>query len=270
MGSILYVFRPLKASVYHKVKYGRYYFSGHAGRYAGWQPDPVRESFSHVWSEVRIAIRRRGPSPDVDANRIWNMQLAAGFFDGLVVHPGEVVGFWQRVPAPRARNRFRPGPTLIRKSMTSDFGGGLCQISTALFKVFLRAGFQVIERHSHSIDAYGADRYFVLGQDAAVAYGYKDLVVRNTNAEAVQLRMQIDSEHPVVAVSIRSTDPLPFRSRLETHILEGLHLADRPGKAGWRVETIRRRFGPAIGGGEEGLIDYRMIDTYQPHSPLSD
>lgn len=262
MGSIRQILRPFKASLHHRTKYARYYLQGHASYYASTQ-DPSNTAFPHPWSKITIRIKLRNQGAEVDRNRISNMQLAASFFDGLIVNPDEIISFWRQVPAPRPHNQFKPGPTLIKGKLAFDYGGGLCQISTALFKVFIRSGFEIIERHSHSIDAYGLERYFVLGQDSAVAYGYKDLIVRNTSDVPIQLRIKIDEHHPIVEAGIYGQAAMPYSIRLETALVEVLKASDRKGKSGWRVETTRKYF---TGEDQMGRINYQRLDTYQPHN----
>ncbi|MEZ4702753.1 MAG: VanW family protein [Rhodothermales bacterium] len=253
------ILQDLKATAAHRLKYGRYALQGHRGKYAARQEAPG-DAFGHVWCDLEVVIRMRGNGPEVNASRIWNMKLAASYFDGLVVEPGQIVGFWERVPAPRRRNRFREGPAFIRNVVTRDVGGGLCQISTALYKLFLRAGFEVIERHNHSIDAYGAERYFILGQDATLSYGYKDLIARNDTGVPVQLRMAIDDANPVVRVSLHGRQPMPGHVSIETQIVDELPAVAGNTRPGWRVETVRTVERP----GDRRVLRY--VDVYRPHA----
>jgi len=253
--------RETKSSIYHQLKYGRFYIKGFAHHYATRQ-ETESTIFSHLWDEKRVSIRIRGRSAEENERRIWNMQLAANCFNGLIIEPGQVVGFWQRVPAPRLHNQFKQGPTLINGVVTNDVGGGLCQISTALYALFLWCGFEVIERHNHSIDAYGDDRYFILGQDATVAYGYKDLVVRNNSAMSLCLQVHIDTEDPGVLVRLLGSEPMPHTISIDTNILEKLPIQNGDTMPGWRVETVRKKTGLNNG---SATVDFRYTDTYRPH-----
>ena len=77
--------------------------------------------------------------------------------------------------------------------MLQDSGGGLCLIATNLYQLFLHAGCRILERHNHSIDAYGEEGFFALGEDAAIAYGTKDLAIRNSFPTPVLLRISLGS-----------------------------------------------------------------------------
>ena len=147
------------------------------------------------------------------------MQLAATQIDRLIIQPKQIFGFWNRVPRPIIKNGFRSGPMLVRGKLTHDVGGGLCQISTTLFNALLWANFEGLERYNHSIDAHGEKRFFNLGQDATVAYGYKDLIVRNLSDIPLLLRLEVFPKKAEVTASVWGTESIPFTVKIESKIL---------------------------------------------------
>lgn len=188
------------------------------------------------------------------------MQLAADKIDGLIIQPKQIFGFWNRVPRPIIKNGFRSGPMLVRGKLTNDVGGGLCQISTTLFNALLWANFEILERYNHSIDAHGEKRFFTLGQDATVAYGYKDLIVRNISQTPLLLRLQVFPEKAQVTASVWATEAIPFDVKVESKVLQQLTLPNG-GMSGWEVETKR------FMGNTKWEVNYKIIDIYQPHLP---
>ncbi len=91
-------------------------------------------------------------------------------------------------------------------SVTSDYGGGLCQISCLLYYLSLKVGLTILERHSHSFDIYTEDQRFTpLGSDAAVAYGLKDLRIRNTFSFPIQFHFDIHSNTITVSLCAPSS-----------------------------------------------------------------
>jgi vancomycin resistance protein VanW len=73
----------------------------------------------------------------------------------------------------------------------------LCQLSSIIYHTALRTGLDILERHPHSCDLYwGHDeqRYTPLGSDATVAYGYKDLRVRNPFSHPITLWVEIRTD----------------------------------------------------------------------------
>jgi hypothetical protein len=75
-------------------------------------------------------------------------------------------------------------------------GGGLCQLSNALYDVALRSGCAVIERHPHSRRIPGSAA--AAGRDATVAWNYVDLRIQSD--APLMLRVQLEKQHLTVAL----------------------------------------------------------------------
>lgn len=67
-------------------------------------------------------------------------------------------------------------------------GGGVCQVSTTLFRAFFFAGLPILERHAHS---YQVAYYKPPGLDAAVIQPYKDLKVLNDTPGALWIQASV-------------------------------------------------------------------------------
>jgi vancomycin resistance protein VanW len=75
-------------------------------------------------------------------------------------------------------------------------GGGLCQASGIIHHLSLLCGFDIIERYNHSKDLYTDEtRFCPLGSDATVAYGYRDLRIKNTSNSQIQIDLQVHDDH---------------------------------------------------------------------------
>ncbi|MTB52032.1 GrpB family protein [Lewinella sp. W8] len=164
----------------------------------------------------RISLRQAVmPSATLAAKR-HNFRLAIGRITPVRVRPGEVFSFWRAVGAPTRANGFREGRTIIDGKLQASFGGGLCQLSGLLYAVSLRAGLEVVERHNHSVDIYTeATRYAPLGADATVAYGYKDLRLRNNAAGLITFRFTLEDH----SISVHLDSEVPIRERTVTHVV---------------------------------------------------
>ncbi|MEM6401512.1 MAG: VanW family protein [Cyanobacteria bacterium P01_D01_bin.116] len=253
--------RSLKAYLQHLRKSSKNILCGYPFYYASKQNNSDISTYKYQWSSFITPIKKRSGLPNVNENRICNMQLAANKIDGLIIQPKQIFGFWNRVPRPIIKNGFRSGPMLVAGKLTQDVGGGLCQISTTLFNALLWSNFEVLERHNHSIDAHGDKRFFTLGQDATVAYGYKDLIVRNMNKTPLLLRLQVFPEKAEVKASVWGTEAIPFEVKIESNVLQELTLP-AGGMSGWEVETKRFM-------ANEEKINYQVVDIYKPHVPLA-
>jgi vancomycin resistance protein VanW len=119
------------------------------------------------------------------------LKLASQKLNCLDINPQKIFSFSARIGEPTKANGFREAPVFVRGQVLTDVGGGLCLIATNVFNTLLYAGCEILERHCHSIDAYGESRFYELGQDAAVANGYKDLIIRNHSQIPLQLRFEV-------------------------------------------------------------------------------
>jgi len=129
-----------------------------------------------------IVAEARGPlvSPDYSgraehqAGKIVNLRRACAALDGLLLAPGAVFSFWRHVGRPTRARGYVEGRMLQGGSLSPAVGGGLCQLSTALYEAALQANLTILERHAHSRIVPGPNAARV-GRDATVAWNYVDL-----------------------------------------------------------------------------------------------
>ncbi|MCM1981632.1 VanW family protein [Lyngbya confervoides] len=253
--------RQLKKSIYQAQKDWRLQQRLGPMRY-GQQHPAASEAFGHLWSRAQTPIKQRSPDPQVNAQRLHNMQLALQTLDGVVLHPQEWFGFWQQVPAPTLGNGFQAGPMLVRGQLTQAVGGGLCQVSTTIFQAMLWANLDILERHNHSIDAHGADRFFTLGQDATVAYGYKNLLARNPTITPLRLGIALSADGKQMTAEVWGQAPNPQQVQVKSEILREIAPQPPHSRNGWQVST--RRW-VCRGTPETWQLSYESLDTYHPH-----
>ena len=169
-------------------------------------------------------------------NKMHNLALVGSRIDGVTLHPGQLFSFWRLVGQPDEAHGFKIASNFIAGRVTFAEGGGICQLTSALYNAALLAGLDVLERHAHTIDAYGPNRYVPLGRDATVVYGYKDLVFSNATAVAMTLRIAIGPQ----SVEAAFCAPRPAaRVRLEVEALspDSLHTRTRRWRDG-RCEIV--------------------------------
>jgi vancomycin resistance protein YoaR len=119
--------------------------------------------------------------------RTHNIQLAVAALDSTVLEPGAELSFNERVGARTAERGYLVAPVILREERQLQLGGGICQVASTLFDAALVAGLTPVERwrHSSPVD------YIALGEDATIAWGYKDLKLRNDSAQSVRLHVAI-------------------------------------------------------------------------------
>jgi vancomycin resistance protein VanW len=150
------------------------------------------ESFQQLLATYSAPIINPSYHKHLFENKIHNLKLAANMLNNLIIKPGEIFSFWYLIKAPTYKRGFKEASTFINNRITSTVGGALCQLSGVIYNVALLSNMKIIERHAHSIDAYGDKRYIPLGRDATVVYGYKDLRFKNTQRKPVILNVQVN------------------------------------------------------------------------------
>ena len=185
-------------------------------------------------------------------NKLHNIRLAIARMEPFVLAPGTAFSFWQQALAPTAENGYREGAMFINHRVTTSLGGGLCQLSGLIYNLALLSGLTILERHNHSIDAYGEERYIPLGRDATVAHGRKDLRFANPHPFPVQLLLTVDEQR--ASGSVMAPQALGSNVRIETRLLETIpspflsvrdasvatgETVTEPGLSGKRIEAWR-------------------------------
>lgn len=131
----------------------------------------VAESRTPLWTES---------APEEQfllAGKVQNLRQAVGRLNGLEIPRGEIFSFWKHVGRASRRRGYTVGRELREGCIIPNVGGGLCQISNALYDAALKAGFEIVERHAHTqvIEGSLAER----GRDATVFWNYVDLRFRS-------------------------------------------------------------------------------------------
>jgi vancomycin resistance protein VanW len=127
-------------------------------------------------------------------NKIHNLSRGIDSLNDIMIYPNEIFSFWQLVGQPSLKTGYRMSRNIISGVVKEDYGGGLCQLSGIIYHLAMVSGMQIKERYNHSLDLYHnkeAERFALLGSDATVVYGYKDLKFKNPYSFPIQLQLSI-------------------------------------------------------------------------------
>ena len=129
-------------------------------------------------------------------NKEYNLKLAAETVSKIIIKPHETFSFWQLVRYADKYMPYKEGLVVINEELTTEKGGGLCQLSNLLFWMFLHTPLTVIERHSHKVKKFPEPPSdAVIGVDAAVSEGWLDLKVRNDTENIFQINIYFDDKN---------------------------------------------------------------------------
>ncbi|NLW21896.1 MAG: hypothetical protein GXY88_01355 [Tissierellia bacterium] len=117
----------------------------------------------------------------------YNVKLAAKSLAGTVVGPQEI--FSQNTTlGPYTQSRgYRLGASFAGPNIVQTEGGGVCKIATTLYNLAVLCDLEIIERYNHSMPV----NYVPYGQDATVAYGYKDFRFKNNKDFPILIWTQV-------------------------------------------------------------------------------
>lgn len=120
--------------------------------------------------------------------RIHNIKTGADKFNGVLIKPGEIFSFNTLLGEISATNGYLPELVIKNKKIVSEYGGGLCQVSTTLFRSAIYAGLPIVERKPHSFPV----RYYnPQGFDATIYPGITDLKFTNNTPNYILIQNKI-------------------------------------------------------------------------------
>ncbi|MCL5784529.1 MAG: VanW family protein [Patescibacteria group bacterium] len=112
-------------------------------------------------------------------NRIYNIGLAASRINGTLIPPGETFSFVKTVGDISGASGYKPAYVIKSGRTVLDDGGGVCQVSTTLFRAILNSGLPVIERTAHAYRVGYYEQGFPPGLDATIFAPSVDLKFKN-------------------------------------------------------------------------------------------
>ena len=121
-------------------------------------------------------------------NRMHNISVGANKMQGLLIAPGEEFSFNDNLGEVDAASGFLPELVIKKGKTTPEYGGGLCQVSTTLFRAAIYAGLEILERYPH---AYAVRYYGTPGFDATIYPPHPDLRFKNNTAGYILVQEKI-------------------------------------------------------------------------------
>ncbi len=160
-------------------------------------------------------FRCERPEP-VERGASANAAIACELVNGIVLKPGEVFSF-NRALSP-GLHRFVEGTAYASGKVIRSEGGGVCQVSAALYNAALLAGLEIEERHSHSVyDPMTA--YVPAGRDAAISRSV-GADMRFRNSTAAPLALSASAQGGLVEVILQGRQRRPRQRWIVTQELK--------------------------------------------------
>jgi len=138
------------------------------------------------------------------AARVHNIVVAAEQFEGLVIPPGEIFSFNEGVEDVSAANGFEDSLIIWGDQTATGVGGGVCQVSTTVFRAAYNAGFPIVERYNHG---YIVDWYGEPGLDATIFTPTVDFRFRNDTGAYLLIDPVVDTANGIITFNFYGTKP---------------------------------------------------------------
>jgi vancomycin resistance protein YoaR len=124
--------------------------------------------------------------------RIFNVNLAASRINGILIAPGEVFSFNKALGDVSAFTGYKQAYVIKDGRTVLGDGGGVCQVSTTLFRASLNAGLPIIERTAHAYRVGYYEEDSPPGIDATVYSPSPDLKFKNTTGNYILIQSFVD------------------------------------------------------------------------------
>ncbi|MBT4384550.1 VanW family protein, partial [Candidatus Peregrinibacteria bacterium] len=101
-------------------------------------------------------------------NRIFNINVGMDIFNGTILAPGEEFSFTTLMGPIDGAHGWLPELVILGDETKPEYGGGLCQVSSTMFRAALYSGLDISARKNHSYAVSYYARPFGYGLDATI------------------------------------------------------------------------------------------------------
>ncbi len=122
-------------------------------------------------------------------NRVYNIKRALEQFDGVLIAPNEEFSFVDHLGEVDGEHGYLPELVIKNNQTTPEFGGGICQVSSTVFRAAIYSGLKITARRNH---AYPVRYYYPYGMDATIYIPKPDLSFVNNTPGYILVKPFID------------------------------------------------------------------------------
>lgn len=125
-------------------------------------------------------------------NRIHNISLAAARINGILIAPGDEFSFNKALGDVSKFTGYKEAYVIKDGKTVLGDGGGVCQVSTTLFRAILNSGLPIIERHAHAYRVGYYEQDSSPGFDATIFVPTVDLKFKNDTENYILIQSYVD------------------------------------------------------------------------------
>ena len=121
-------------------------------------------------------------------SRIHNIKTAMTHFNGILIKPNEEFSFVQTLGDVDGEHGYLPELVIKKDKTEPEFGGGVCQVSTTMFRAAIYSGLKITARRNH---AYPVSYYNPQGMDSTIYIPKPDLKFVNNTPGVILVQVSI-------------------------------------------------------------------------------
>ena len=124
-------------------------------------------------------------------NRRHNIKVGADALNGILIKPGDEFSLVKTLGEIDAKSGYLPELVIKENKTIPEYGGGLCQIGTTVFRATVESGLPVTMRRNHS---YRVSYYEPAGTDATIYNPWPDYRFANDTKNHVLIQARIEGD----------------------------------------------------------------------------
>lgn len=134
--------------------------------------------------------------------RIHNVILAASKFNGILIPKGATFSFNETIGDISSSTGYQPAYIIKNGKTVLGDGGGVCQVSTTLFRAALNAGLPIVERTAHAYRVGYYENDSKPGLDATIFSPSVDLKIQNDTPASILIETDVDEENNILTFKL--------------------------------------------------------------------
>ncbi len=152
---------------------------------------------------VRGTTQFKGSPPE----RIQNIKVAASKFQDVMVPPGGTFSFAEHLGDVTAAEGYVEALIIVGDRTETDYGGGVCQVSTTAFRAAFYGGYPIVERTAHAYRVSYYEEGVGPGLDATVFTPWVDFKFKNDQPTWLVMRTEFNAATATLSFVFYGTRP---------------------------------------------------------------
>lgn len=139
------------------------------------------------------------------SSRIYNINLAASRINNTLIAPNQIFSFDQTVGDISSLNGYQQAYVIENGKTVLGDGGGVCQVSTTMFRAAMNSGLPIIERHAHAYRVHYYEEDASVGLDATIYNPTVDFKFKNDTTNYILIQTEIDLNNLILTFNLYGT-----------------------------------------------------------------